>query len=350
MDASLELSAGHPLEPQRLPIGRRTLLLADPARDGRLLAVEVWYPAAGDASERTTYELIPGVGFRSAGAQHEPPARAGQYPLVLFSHGRTGMRFVAAMVCEALAARGAIVLSADHPGDALADWLLGTHTDDLTNETNRVADAHFVLDTLLQGRPQVPVDIANAIDRQRIALAGHSYGAYTAFATAAGSRGVAAHPHVGAIVAFQGYTRTMSDTLLGRIDVPTLLVVATADATTPPEIDADRPWALLRTSPVWRLDIEGAAHQASTDVALYAELAPRVAFLPDIVRDYLASSAEGTARVGQRTWREVQLVHVEATWAFLQVTLGIDGDGSASEGEATADRLQGAAGLVLRRR
>lgn len=49
----------------------------------------------------------------------------------------------------------------------------------------------------------------------------------------------------------------MSDALLGHVDVPTLLVVGTADTTTPPEVDADRPWALLRTSPVWRLDLEG---------------------------------------------------------------------------------------------
>ena len=346
MGEALELTAGHPLETQLYPIGRRTTLVADPARDGRLSAVELWYPAAVEEPGRTAYELFPGVAFRSAGAQHEPPARPGKYPLVLFSHGSTGMRFVAAMVCEALAARGAIVVSADHPGDALADWLLGANSDARTNEVDRVADAHLVLDAVLRGGPEVPVDIANSVDRDRIVLAGHSYGAYTAFATAAGSRGVAAHPHVSAIVGYQPYTRTMSDALLGRIDVPTLLVVATADTTTPPESDADRPWALLRTSPVWRLDLEGAGHQASTDVALYAELAPQVPGLPAIVSDYLAVTADGTATVGSRSWRQLLQVQVEITWAFLQIVLGLDPEA----GRATADRLEDAVGLVLRRR
>ncbi len=346
MDAPLELSAGHPLETQLYPIGRRTVLVTDPARAGRLLAVEIWYPAATDEPARTTYELFPGIGFGSAGAQHEPPARPGRYPLVVFSHGSTGMRFVAAMLCEALAARGAIVVSSDHPGDALVDWLTGANSEARANEIDRVADAHLLLDTMVQGRSEVPVDIANAIDHERIVLAGHSYGAYTAFATAAGSRGVAAHPHVRAIVGYQPYTRTMSDALLGRIDVPTLLVVGTADTTTPPEVDVDRPWALLRASPVWRLDLKGAGHQACTDVALYAELAKHIKGLPPIVTDYLTATAEGTAVVGTRTWRQLLAVQVEATWAFLQIVLGIDPD----VGAAAADRLEDAVGLVLRRR
>jgi predicted dienelactone hydrolase len=346
MDAPLELTAGHPLEVQLYPIGRRTVIVADAARAGRLLAVEIWYPAATDEPARTKYELFPGIAFGSAGAQHEPPARPGKYPLVLFSHGSTGMRFVAAMLCEALAARGAIVVSSDHPGDALVDWLTGAQSEARANEVDRVADAHLVLDTMLHGRPEVPVDIANAIDHERIVLAGHSYGAYTAFATAAGSRGVAAHPHVRAIVAFQPYTRTMSDALLGRIDVPTLLIVGTADTTTPPEVDADRPWALLRTTPVWRLDLEGAGHQACTDVALYAELARHIVGLPQIVLDYLTVTAQGTAKVGTRTWRQLLQVQVEAAWAFLHVVLGID----AEVGVAAAERLEDAVGLVLRRR
>jgi len=347
MGEALELTAGPPLEPQAHPIGRRTLQIADPAREGRVLAVEVWYPAApGGELERSTYELFPGVSFRSAGAQHEAPPQPGKFPLVLFSHGSTGMRFVASLVCEALAARGAIVVSADHPGDSLVDWLTGANSDARTNEIDRVADALLVLDAVLHGRLPVPVGIADAVDHERIVLAGHSYGAYTAFATSAGSRGVAAHPHVKALVGYQPYTRTMSDSLLGRIDVPALLVVATADTTTPAETDGDRPWALLRSSPVWRLDVEGAGHQAITDVALYAELAPHVPGLPAIVRDYLAASAEGTAVVGSRSWRQVMQVQVEATWAFLQIVLEIDEE----MGRAAADRLEGAVGLVLRRR
>ncbi|NMD23142.1 MAG: hypothetical protein GYA65_03055, partial [Actinobacteria bacterium] len=158
-----QLLAGSPLEPAHFPVGRRTITVVDHQRNDRRLAIDLWYPAAVGDAERSVYELFPGVSFAAATAQHEAPARSGKYPLILFSHGRTGMRFSYAMACEAFAARGAIVVSSDHPGDALADWLLGTHTDDRTNEVDRVADAHLVLHLLLGGADPLPVDLANAI-------------------------------------------------------------------------------------------------------------------------------------------------------------------------------------------
>ena len=68
--------------------------------------------------------------------------------------------------------------------------------------------------------------------------------------------------------------------------------------------------------------------------------------LPAIVSDYLTATAEGTAIVGSRSWRQVLQVQVEATWAFLQIVLALDPE----VGLATADRLEDAVGLVLRRR
>ena len=124
------LTAGAPLETATRPVGRRTVHFVDATRDQRALTADVWYPAAASSAERTSYELFPGVSFEAATAQHEPPVAAGRYPLVLLSHGRTGMRISYSMVCEALAARGAVVVSADHPGDALLDWMLGQHADD----------------------------------------------------------------------------------------------------------------------------------------------------------------------------------------------------------------------------
>lgn len=341
-----QLLAGSPLEPAQFPVGRRTITVVDHQRNDRRLAIDLWYPAAVGDAERSVYELFPGVSFAAATAQHEAPARIGKYPLILFSHGRTGMRFSYAMACEAFAARGAIVVSSDHPGDALADWLLGTHTDDRTNEVDRVADAHLVLHLLLGGADPLPVDLANAIDHDRVVLAGHSYGAFTAFAAAAGSRGVEAHERVRAVVGFQAYTRSMSDGLLGRVAVPALLVVSAADQVTPPGVDAERPWALLRGRPTWRLDLEGAGHQAISDIALYAELAHRVPALPALVRDYLVQAAAGSEAAAGRSWRQLQQVQVSATWAFLQVALGLDVDA----GEAEALRLESLPGVELRRR
>lgn len=339
------LSAGQPVEPQRFPVGRRSTMLVDHQRGGRLLGVEIWYPAAADSHERTSYELFPGVAFSAAGAQHAPAVCNGQFPLVLFSHGRTGVRIAYSLACEALAARGAIVVSADHPGDALFDWLTGTQTDDATNERNRVADAHLVLGALIGGGEQIDAEVTSAIDPSRIAVAGHSYGAYTALATAAGTDLVHPHPAVRAVIGFQPYTRTMSDDLLARLAVPTLLVASLADQVTPVSTDVERPFATIGSAlpspvPVWRLDLAEAGHQAISDISLYAELADQVPNLPDIVRGYLASQLPPSADAVVRPWRDRVRVQVAVAWEFLQATLSDDaaaGQRAAASAESAAD-------------
>lgn len=353
------LSAGPPLEPPHHPVGRREAVLTDPDRDGRRLAVDLWYPALGpgagsdggpDGPAPARYELFPGVSFEAAAARHEPPARPGRFPLIVFSHGRTGMRFAYSLVCEALAARGAVVVSADHPGDALADWLLGTHVDDRTNEVNRVADAHLLVRTMLHGHPSIDVGVLNAVDHDRIVLMGHSYGAYTALATVAGARGVAPHDRVRAVVGFQPYTRSMSDSLLGRVARPVLLVVSEHDRATPASTDADRPWALLRGRPTWRLDLHGAGHQAVSDIALYAELADQVPDLPDLVRQYLTASTADAGAPGVMGWRDLMRTQVEAAWLFLDEVLGLDPDAEPGHRSRAADDLAASPGVTLRRR
>jgi len=341
--APMELTADDPVEAQRFPVSRRSTMLVDHSRGGRLLGVEIWYPTVAVSPERTSYELFPGVAFRSAGAQHGAAVRPGPWPLVLFSHGRTGVRIAYSLACEALAARGAIVVSADHPGDALVDWLLGTHTDDATNESNRIADAHLVLAAVLTGGEHIDSDIAVAIDPGRVAIAGHSYGAYTAMATASGDRGVASHPAVGAVIGFQPYTRTMSDDLLRRLGVPTLLVVASDDTTTPPATDADRPWEIIGrdvdvASPVWRLDLAGAGHQAISDISLYAEMVDHVPGIPAIVRTYLASQLPPADAAPSRHWRDRIRVQVAGAWSFLEaVWVGGSANGELVDLAAEAD-------------
>jgi predicted dienelactone hydrolase len=338
------LSAGPPIEPQRRPIGRRTSLMADPQRDGRLLGVDVWYPSAPSDAPSSVYELLPGVSFQSAGASHEPPPALGRFPLVLFSHGRTGTRFAYSMLCEALAARGAIVVSADHPGDVLSDWLSGTFADDRTNEMNRVADAHALLAELQPGGAVLPESLVDAIDHDRVALAGHSYGAYTAFATAAGARGVPAHDRVRAVVGLQPFTRSMSDDALRRVGVPSLLVVAELDSTTPASSDADRPWELMTGRSVWRADLAGAGHQAASDMGLYADLARKMPQLPAPVRQYLDFTTGDAVGPGLRPWREVLATQVRVMWSFLQVELELDTAAGVTEARA----LGSAPGLTLR--
>ncbi|HTD51032.1 MAG TPA: hypothetical protein VK771_10555, partial [Acidimicrobiia bacterium] len=126
------LVAGPPLEPARRAVGRTSSVLVDASRSDRVVPVDAWYPAAvTSAGERSWYELLPGVGFTAAAA-HEAPVATGPHPLVLWSHGRSGTRCSYALLCEAIAARGFVVVAPEHGGDSLADWLLGTFVDDDT--------------------------------------------------------------------------------------------------------------------------------------------------------------------------------------------------------------------------
>jgi predicted dienelactone hydrolase len=317
----ISMPAGQPLEPQPFSVGCRTFTVVDADRSDRRLVAEVWYPAAQPLAEPYRYELLTGVEMVSAGAQRGGSPAAGPFPLVLFSHGRTGTRFAYATFCEALAARGCVVVSSDHPGDGLLDWLGGSASDDRTNEVDRVADAHLLLEAVVGDHPLIDDDLRAVVDADAVVLAGHSYGAFTAFGAAAGSRGVAPHARVRAVIGYQAYTRTMSDALLARLAVPALLVVGEADTVTPAAVDADRPWRLLGGAPVWRLDLAGAGHQAVSDIALYAELAVHVAELPTIVRDYLVATAASSTAAGAAPWRDVMRAELDVTWAFLQHVL-----------------------------
>ena len=73
------------------------MTLTDAGRDHRILIIDIWYPATLAGEALTQYEPLPGIVFESALAHDQPAMHvsedAGRYPLVLLSHGRTGMRF-----------------------------------------------------------------------------------------------------------------------------------------------------------------------------------------------------------------------------------------------------------------
>lgn len=345
-----QLSAAPPIEPAQRAIGRRTVVMVDAAREGRALTVDVWYPAIADAAATpTTYEPLSGIEFIAAAALAGPAAEPGSFPLVLISHGRTGMRFANALLAESLAARGNIVVSPDHPGDTTTDWMSGTFHDDRTNELGRVADSRFLIDTFVAADHAVsgiPADLLGAVDSARIAVIGHSYGAYTALAAVAGVRGVAPDHRIGAVIGLQPYTRTMSDAALARVRTPTLLLISEFDQTTPAATDGDRPWQLVDASPTWRIDLGGAAHHASSDMGLYLELAGQLPDLPPMVMAYVAMMNGEMSGPQYRPWREALALVIRSVSAFIDIVLDVD----PTRGEAEAEMLAATPGLQLQRR
>ena len=294
------LAAGPPLEDPARPVGHRELEVT--AADGRDVTVSCWYPASSTEGEPARYPVVPGVGL-TAGAVEGAPAAPGPFPTVVFSHGRTGTRRSYVMLLEALAARGTVVLAPDHVGDRLEDWLGGTQVDDLTNGRRRVADVAAVLGA-------VPGVEATG---DRVVVAGHSYGGWTALAAAAQDP-----VSVMGVVGLQPRVRGLSAERLGRVRAPVLLVGAAEDTTTPPAEDSRVGFEGLVGSAARHVEVAGTGHQACSDVGLYAELARAHAdVLPPGLADLLDGMAgQVTGRPGGR-WRPVVADQLDLLAAFV---------------------------------
>jgi dienelactone hydrolase len=108
--------------------GVGTILATARAGEGRELPVQIWYPAPrGGRGERRAY--LPGAPvflfhfrFASTNAlEGAPAAGAGApYPLVLYSHGYSGLTVQNSSLMEDLAARGVVAASVGHPGESFA--------------------------------------------------------------------------------------------------------------------------------------------------------------------------------------------------------------------------------------
>ncbi|MFC7551313.1 alpha/beta hydrolase family protein [Pseudoroseomonas wenyumeiae] len=109
------------------------------------------------------------------------PDSGGAAPLVLLSHGLGGSREGLGYLGRALAQAGFAVLHLQHPGTDDSLWRSGGDTrlalaaavTDASRALDRIFDVVFVLDTL----PRRP-ELAGRLDLSRIAIAGHSYGAW----------------------------------------------------------------------------------------------------------------------------------------------------------------------------
>lgn len=111
-----------------------------------------------------------------------PDAAADAVPVVVFSHGLGGTRRVYAHLGRYLAALGYLSVHPQHRGSDAALfrrrsvlWGFIDAVGDPAHRRARVEDLRFVLDRLLAGA--VP---GVRIDRDRIAVGGHSYGAWAA--------------------------------------------------------------------------------------------------------------------------------------------------------------------------
>ncbi|MEM7487904.1 MAG: VPLPA-CTERM sorting domain-containing protein [Pseudomonadota bacterium] len=160
---------------------------AELPRYDRPLTVEMWYPAAEDATgdtslraylrDGTTEVTLEGRAMRDAA----PAAADEPFPLLLMSHGYPGNRFLMSHLAENLASKGYVVASIDH-----TDSTYRTQAAFGSTLVNRSLDQLFVLDEMARINGDASSDLAGLIDADNTGLIGYSMGGYGAIITAGG--------------------------------------------------------------------------------------------------------------------------------------------------------------------
>ncbi len=177
------------------PVGVTTLQLAK----GPL--VEVWYPAESGTTGTVSYDvrdftpeairtLLTGdapaeytiEGARDAAVSAESAAG---FPVVLFSHGYTGMRVQSSFLTAHLASWGFVVAAPDHPSRDLANVLGGTASGD---RADSVDDLVTTLDLLTAAEADPTSPFFGRLDLDNVAAVGHSAGGGTVLGAAADPR------------------------------------------------------------------------------------------------------------------------------------------------------------------
>ena len=142
------------------------------------LQLKTWYPAIGDGSATLDYDValkFPGfpedpVAIHGTAIADAPVAEGGPYPLVVLSHGFGLNPEWYHDLAEHLATHGFVVVAPEH---LEADWFADV-IDATASRPSEVSAA---------------IDFADAheggwVDTDRVAVLGHSYGGYTALASA----------------------------------------------------------------------------------------------------------------------------------------------------------------------
>lgn len=271
-------------------VGRRTIEVT--SEPGRTVTADVWYPAdsASVAGTDKTVYAIPGASYTSTVAYDAPPvASGGPFPVIVYSHGAGGQRFISAYLTEALAGRGYVVIAADHTGNTAVDQFTNTTLPPAEIARLRPVDIRAEIAALAAASADPVGPFAGAVDTSHIGLVGHSAGGAGVLQTAAGADDADVPPGLQAVVGLGTYVDPVRDAELKRIAVPVMLVSGTLDDVTPIETQTRRAWKTLRAKPTYRVDLIGGGHQSYTDVCYYSELVDARPTLPTAIVEAIKS-------------------------------------------------------------
>lgn len=178
-DPNAKTDAEAYIAPGPFPVGITTLTL------DKGPSVEVWYPAADSSDATDTYdirdftpEVIRGLLTGDAPATFTVKAARDakgadkKFPVVLFSHGASGVRVQSSFLTAHLASWGIVVIAPDHWSRDLPRALVGQT---VGTSADTPADLFDALDLVLANN-----NLKGLVDVDNIAIVGHSAGGGTA--------------------------------------------------------------------------------------------------------------------------------------------------------------------------
>lgn len=160
----LTLAAGSALAD---PVGLQLNKWHMPHHEARA-GIAIWYPDGGRGDQAVFAE---NAVFHGVEVSHWAEVAEGSYPIVLFSHGMGGTLRAQAWLAKGLVARGAVVVSVNHPNTTWGDFDMA----DGVRHWTRAQDLQVALDRLLDDP-----SFAGKLDTSRVMAAGFSFGGWTA--------------------------------------------------------------------------------------------------------------------------------------------------------------------------
>lgn len=282
-------------------VGRRTIQVDDKARK-RKLDVEVWYPAeAGTTGKPARYMFspaLPTLAFDSKVAIDSPPIVTSPepFPMVVYSHGSGGFRYIATWYTELLASHGFVVVAPDHTGNTAIDDVAKTSVSPVQNQINRLGDVKAVIDDMLKRNTTAGDPFDGSFDPEKIGISGHSFGGFTAIAAVTGFTNelgtVAPDPRIKAVELMAPYSEPIDDATMAKLNVPTMVMTGTMDTSTPINPETERVATHATGRPFYRIDLTDAGHQSFSDVCFYQKLLPTLKDVPQILTDTVDRQAK----------------------------------------------------------
>lgn len=228
--------------------------------------VEVWYPGAEGTDGQDSYDVrdfVPAAvkdllqgdvdATFAYTAGRDAAVADGVFPVVLFSHGFSGMRLQSTFLTSHLASWGMVVVSPDHPSRDLEHALVGQVNRD---PMSSVGDLLGALDLITAEGADEGGRFFEHVDADRVVAIGHSAGGGTVLNAAANDARI------------DGYVSMASgrlgDETVAMPAVPSFFIAGSVDAVVSAET-VTRPAFEAATSPSLLWIIDGVGHNGFDD-------------------------------------------------------------------------------------